>query len=72
MEPQTAVSVAICTINADKYIGKCIRSLLDQTFNDFEIIIVEDPPFDRTKKIIHAFGEKKNKVYKKPKIFRPH
>lgn len=56
---QNNVSVTICTKGADKYIGHCIRSLLDQTFNDFEIIIVEDPPFDRTKRIITAFGEKK-------------
>jgi GT2 family glycosyltransferase len=33
--------------------------LLDQTFKDFEIIIVEDPPFDRTKHIINTFEEKK-------------
>ena len=56
---QNNVSVTICTKGADKYIGKCIRSLLDQTFNDFEIIIVEDPPFHDTEKIIHAFGEKR-------------
>jgi len=56
---QYNASVTICTKGADNYIGKCIRSLLDQTFNDFEIIIVEDPPFDRTKKIIQAFGEEK-------------
>lgn len=59
---QNNVSVTICAKGADKYIGKCIRSLLDQTFNDFEIIVVEDPPFGKTKEIINAFWRKKNKV----------
>ena len=56
---QTNVSVAICVKDADKHIGKCISSLLDQTFKDFEIVIVEDPSFDRTKNTIDPFEEKK-------------
>jgi len=55
------VSVAICAKSAGKYIGNCIKSLLDQTFNDFEIIIVEDPPFDRTETLIRNFADKRIK-----------
>lgn len=39
---QSKVSVIICVKDIEKYIGKCIRSLLNQTFKDFEIVIIED------------------------------
>ena len=61
------VSIALCTKGAEKYIDKCISSLLAQEFKDFEIIIVEDPPFDKTKEIIDAFRDERIKFMRNKK-----
>ena len=36
------VSVIIPVYNVEKYIEKCVTSVLEQTFDDFEIIVVID------------------------------
>ena len=42
------ISIIIPVFNAGKYIFKCIDSILNQTFSDFEIIIVNDGSTDDT------------------------
>ena len=39
---QPKVSVIVPVYNAEKYISKCVDSILGQTFKDFEIILVDD------------------------------
>ena len=42
------ISVIIPVYNVEKYIVKCISSLLDQQTNDYEIIIVNDGTKDKS------------------------
>ena len=42
------VSVLIPAYNSEKEIYTCIRSLLEQTYHDFEVIAVDDGSTDRT------------------------
>lgn len=51
------VSVVMPAYNAEKYIGEAIDSILDQTFTDFEFIIVNDGSTDRTKEIIQSYDD---------------
>ena len=37
-----AVSVIIPVFNAEKYLGTCLESIAAQTFQDFEVILVDD------------------------------
>lgn len=51
-EKNIKVSVVITAYNVEKYIKKAINSVLNQTYKDIEIIVVEDCSTDNTLKII--------------------
>ncbi len=52
------VSVLIPTFNCAQYLGRAINTALDQTYRDFEIIIVDDGSTDETKEVVAQFGNK--------------
>lgn len=52
------VSVIIPAYNEEKYIGKCLDSLLKQTYEDLEIIVINDGSKDKTLKIIRNYEKK--------------
>ena len=49
------ISVVLVTYQHEKYIAEAIQSILDQTFEDFELVIVNDGSTDRTDEIIKTF-----------------
>lgn len=53
-----AVSVVIPLYNAAKYVGECLDSLLAQTFQDFEVIVVNDCSTDSSPAIVESYREK--------------
>jgi len=59
MKPK--VSVIIPTYNRAQLIGKAIKSILEQSYQNFEIIIIDDSPNDETEKVVKEFNEKKIK-----------
>ena len=42
------VSVIIAMYNEEEYIGRCIESLIDQSYKDFEVVLIDDGSTDRT------------------------
>lgn len=52
-----AVSVIIPSYNHEAYIRECIQSVLDQTYQDFEIVITDDGSSDHTVEIIKSFTD---------------
>jgi glycosyltransferase involved in cell wall biosynthesis len=46
------ISVVTSAYNSEPYIAKAIESILSQTFEDFEFILVDDCSKDRTWEII--------------------
>jgi len=56
------VSVIIPSYNHEKYIGECIRSVLNQTYQDFEIVITDDGSKDKTVEIIRQFNDPRIKL----------
>lgn len=60
------LSITICSYNRAQYIGKAIKSVLDQTFSDFEIIIIDDCSEDNTEEIVRKLirNDSRIKYYK--------
>lgn len=50
------VSVIIPAYNCETYIAETISSVLNQTYTDFELIVVDDGSTDRTASIVSGFG----------------
>lgn len=52
-------SLIIPAYNVEKYIKKCLDSVLNQTYNNYEIIIVNDGSTDNTSKILESYKSNK-------------
>jgi chlorobactene glucosyltransferase len=56
------VSVILPARNEEKYIAKCLDSLLNQSYPNFEIVAINDSSPDRTDEIIHRYHILNSKV----------
>jgi glycosyltransferase involved in cell wall biosynthesis len=61
-EKNPLVSVLMPNYNNEKYISETIESILNQTYNNFEFIIVDDCSSDRSWKIIQKYANKNKKI----------
>ena len=59
------ISIIITAYNAENTIEKCLNSILDTQYNDYEIILINDGSIDNTEKIVELFASDKIKYYKK-------
>jgi glycosyltransferase involved in cell wall biosynthesis len=53
-----AVSVVMCTYNGERFLRPAIESILNQTFSDFELTVVDDGSADSTPRILAEFQAK--------------
>jgi glycosyltransferase involved in cell wall biosynthesis len=56
------VSVILPARNEEKYIAKCLDSLINQSYPDFEIVAINDSSSDRTGEIIQRYHKLNSKV----------
>ena len=52
-----AISVVIPTFNRAKYLSAAIQSVLDQTYTDYEVIVIDDGSTDDTKSTLQAWTD---------------
>ncbi len=56
------ISIIVPVYNCEKYISNCINSILEQSFKDFELILVDDGSSDRSFEICESFVKKDSRV----------
>lgn len=56
------ISVVMPVYNSEDFVGEAIESIINQTFRDFEFIIVNDGSTDRTYHIINSFYDDRIKI----------
>ena len=59
---QPLISVIVPIYNVEKYLHKCIDSIIKQTLKDIEIILVNDGSTDNSEKIIDEYAQKDNRI----------
>jgi len=52
------LSIILPVYNAEKHLGHAIDSVLNQTFNDFELICIDDGSTDGSLKVMESYGDK--------------
>ncbi|MBQ8997537.1 MAG: glycosyltransferase [Clostridium sp.] len=57
------ISVLMCVYNCEDYIEKSIKSIVNQTYKNFELIIINDGSTDSTVEKIKAFKDERIKIY---------
>lgn len=57
------ISVIVPVYKVEQYIHRCIDCILNQTFTDFEIILVDDGSPDNCGKICDEYAEKDNRIH---------
>ncbi|MCL4552960.1 MAG: glycosyltransferase [Candidatus Marsarchaeota archaeon] len=62
MTPSPRVSVVMSVYNGEKYLAQAIESILDQTFRDYEFIIIDDGSTDGTGAILKQYQEKDDRI----------
>ena len=62
IEAAPLVSVLMTIYNKEKYLSEAIRSVLDSSFNDFELLLVDDGSVDGSRKIMQEFAAMDSRI----------
>lgn len=57
------VSVIIPTYNRSNYVQQAVESVLNQTYNDYEILVIDDGSTDDTKRLLEKYADRIKYVY---------
>lgn len=59
---KTDITVIVPIYNVEKYVSKCLKSLLNQTYKNFEVWAVDDGSPDNSKEIVKEFADKDSRI----------
>lgn len=61
------ISVVVPMYNVEEYLNLCITSILEQTFKDFELILIDDCSKDKTLEVAESFSDSRIKILRNEK-----
>ncbi|NMI00322.1 glycosyltransferase [Pseudonocardia sp. K10HN5] len=64
--PQPSVSVCIPVYNGERFLAETIRSVLDQTYRDFELVLLENASTDASFDIMRSFSDPRIRIERNP------
>ena len=59
---QPKVSIIVPVYNAERFLSKCVSSILDSTYKNYELILVDDGSTDNSSGICDQFAQKDNRI----------
>jgi glycosyltransferase involved in cell wall biosynthesis len=62
MDPKTRITVLMPVFNGEKYLAEAIESILNQTFSDFILLIIDDGSSDSSLAIVQSYGDQRIRV----------
>jgi len=62
MSASPTVSVLMPAYNAERYVAEAVESILQQTFTDFEFLIIDDGSTDRTRSILEGYARTDDRI----------
>lgn len=62
MKENTFFTIIVPVYNCEEYIEDCIKSILDQTFKDFELILINDGSVDKSGEICKKYKDKDKRI----------
>ena len=60
------LSVCLPTYNGEAYVAEAVRSVLEQSYAEFELVVVDDGSSDRTLDILQTFDDPRLRIYQNP------
>ena len=61
-EMNSLISVIVPIYNAEKYLDRCIQSIINQKYKELEIILVDDGSKDSSLEICKSYADKDNRI----------
>ncbi len=62
MQKNTKISIIVPVFNVEKYLGKCLESLINQTLKEIEIICINDGSTDNSLDILNTYAQKDDRI----------
>lgn len=56
------ISIIVPVYNSEKYLERCINSILNQTYTDFELVLINDGSIDDSGRICDSFAKKDSRI----------
>lgn len=58
----TKITVVVPIYNSDRFLERCIRSVINQTFQDIEVLLINDGSNDKSGQICDKYAEKDSRI----------